>query len=285
MSPEPPGRDAAGNGRRRTPRVVVIGDLTLDDVVLPDGTTHMASIGGHCLYAALGARLWEPNVGIVTRRGDDFPRGRLRGLEKLGICLDGVVDVPGPTIRNWVIYELDGRRNWIYRTAPSRPVEVAVRPEDVPRSWLSAHPSPVVHVAAMPIDAAERIVESIRRQAPDAVIMLDTHEDYVRGYRDRLLRLAASVDIFLPSREELMDLVGFDDPPRALRGLWPKKGAPLVVAKMGTYSGLLWDKDRPAAGARDAAPARPVDLTGAGDAFCGGFAAGLAPGPRSLPVA
>src|SRR3989475_159798 len=285
MSPEPRGRDAAGNGRRRTPRVVVIGDLTLDDVVLPDGTTHMASIGGDCLYAALGARLWGPNVGIVTRRGDDFPRDRLRDLEQLGICLDGVVDVPGPTIRNWVIYELDGRRTWIYRTAPARPVEVAVRPEDVPRSWLSAHPSPVVHVAAMPIDAAERIVESIRRQAPDAVIMLDTHEDYVRGYRDRLLRLAAGVDVFLPSREEVVDLVGFDDPARALRELWPKKGTPLVVAKMGKDGVLLWDKDRSAVVSLDAAPARIVDVTGAGDAFCGGFAAGLAQGLEPLEAA
>ena len=71
----------------------MVGDLTLDDVVLPDGTTHMASIGGDCLYAALGARLWEPNVGIVTRRGDDFPRDRLRDLEQLGICLDGVVEL------------------------------------------------------------------------------------------------------------------------------------------------------------------------------------------------
>src|SRR2546428_1852371 len=111
MSPEPPGRDAAGNGRRRTPRVVVIGDLTLDDVVLPDGSTHMASIGGDCLYAALGARLWEPGVGVVTRRGDDFPVAASTGLQKLGICLDGAVDIPGPTIPNWVIYETDGLRH------------------------------------------------------------------------------------------------------------------------------------------------------------------------------
>jgi fructoselysine-6-P-deglycase FrlB-like protein/sugar/nucleoside kinase (ribokinase family) len=268
-----------------TPRVIVVGDLTLDDVVMPDGTTHMASIGGDCLYAALGARLWEPNVGIVTRRGDDFPRDRLTELEKFGICLDGVVDIPGPTIRNWVIYEVDGRRNWIYRTPPSRPVEVAVRPEDVPPSWLSRLPSPVVHVAAMPIDAAERIVEAVRRQAPDAVIMLDTHEDYVRGYRDRLLRLAASVDVFLPSREELVDLVGFDDPPRALRELWPEQGMPLVVAKLGKDGVLLWDKDRSAVVSLDAAPARIVDVTGAGDAFCGGFAAGLALGLDPLESA
>jgi fructoselysine-6-P-deglycase FrlB-like protein/sugar/nucleoside kinase (ribokinase family) len=268
-----------------TPRVIVVGDLTLDDVVMPDGTTHMASIGGDCLYAALGARLWEPNVGIVTRRGDDFPTEAWSRLQRLGICLDGVVDIPGPTIRNWVIYEADGRRNWIYRTPPSRPVEVAVRPEDVPKSWLAAHPSPVVHVAAMPIDAAERIVEAVRRQAPDAVIMLDTHEDYVRGYRDRLLRLAASVDVFLPSREELVDLVGFDDPPRALRELWPERGVPLVVAKLGKDGVRIWDKDRSAVVSVDSAPAHVVDVTGAGDAFCGGFAAGLAQGLDPLEAA
>jgi fructoselysine-6-P-deglycase FrlB-like protein/sugar/nucleoside kinase (ribokinase family) len=268
-----------------TPRVVVVGDLTLDDVVLPDGTTHMASIGGDCLYAALAARLWEPNVGVVSRRGDDFPTDVWTRLQKLGICLDGVVDIQGPTIRNWVIYESDGQRHWVYRTAPTRPDEVAVQPEDLPESWLRAQPAPVVHVAAMPIDAAERIVEVVRRQAPDAVIMLDTHEDYVRGYRDRLLQLAARVDVFLPSREELLDLAGYDDPPRALRELWAQKGAPLVVAKMGEDGVLLWDRDRSATVPVEATSARIVDETGAGDAFCGGFAGGLAQGLDSVAAA
>ena len=284
MSPDPPEQDAAG-GRRRTPRVVVIGDLTLDDVVRPDGTTHMASIGGDCLYAALGARLWEPNVGVVTRRGDDFPSAPWTRLQTLGICLDGVVDVAGPTIRNWVLYEADGRRHWIYRTPPDRPDEVAVRPEDVPASWLKAQPSPVVHVAAMPLDAAERIVESVRRQAPKAIIMLDTHEEYVRGYRDQLLKLAARVDVFLPSLEELTDLVGYDDPPRALRELGAGKGSPLVVLKKGKDGVLLLDRDRSSIVAVDAAPARVVDVTGAGDAFCGGFAAGIAQGLDPLEAA
>jgi fructoselysine-6-P-deglycase FrlB-like protein/sugar/nucleoside kinase (ribokinase family) len=258
-----------------TPRVIVIGDLTLDDVVMPDGTTHMASIGGDCLYGALAARLWEPSVGVVTRRGDDFPPDVWTRLQKLGICLDGVVDIPGPTIRNWVIYETDGQRHWVYRTSPERPAEVAVQPEDLPEAWLRAQ-APVVHVAAMPLDAAERIVETLRHKAPDAVILLDTHEDYVRGYRDRLLRLAGQVDVFLPSREELLDLVGYDDPARALKELWAQKGAPLVVAKMGKEGVLLWDRDRTKVVPVEATSARIVDETGAGDAFCGGFAAGIA---------
>src|SRR5258708_21435560 len=157
---------------------------------MPDGTTHMASMGGDCCCAALWARLWEVSVGVVHRRGDDFPANVWTRLQKLGVCLDGVVDIPGPTIRNWVIYEADGQRHWVYRTPPERPAEVAVQPADLPDAWLSATPAPVVHVAAMPLDAAERIVESLRRKAPDAVILLDTHEDYVRGYRDLLLRLA-----------------------------------------------------------------------------------------------
>ena len=268
-----------------TPRVVVVGDLTIDDVVLPDGTTQMASIGGDCLYAALGARLWEPCVGIVTRRGEDFPQQQLEGLASLGIRLDGVVDIPGPTVRNWVIYEADGRRHWAYRTAPERPVEVAVRPEDLPAEWLGARPSPVVHVSAMPIEAAERIVETVRRAAPDAVITLDTHEDYVRGYQERVLALAKQVGVFLPSREELADLVGYDDPPRALRQLTAEAGLHRVVVKAGKDGALLWDEARSTVIQVDAVATRVVDVTGAGDAFCGGFAAGMANGQDPVQAA
>jgi fructoselysine-6-P-deglycase FrlB-like protein/sugar/nucleoside kinase (ribokinase family) len=268
-----------------TPRVVVVGDLTIDDVVLPDGTTQMASLGGDSLYAALGARLWEPCVGIVTRRGEDFPRRQLDGLQSLGILLDGVVDIPGPTVRNWVIYEEDGRRHWVYRTAPGRHGEVAVQPDDLPAQWLSARPAPVVHVAAMPLDAAERIVEAVRRGAPDAVITLDTHEDYVRGYQERVLRLAREVTVFLPSREELADLVGYDDPPRALRHLSGEAGLRRVVVKAGKDGAMVWDPLRSTVIKVDAVSTRVVDVTGAGDAFCGGFAAGMANGQDLVQAA
>ena len=80
-----------------SPKVVVVGNLTLDDVVLPDGTTRMASVGGNTLYAALGARLWQPGVGIVTRRGEDFPHDLNAELLSLGIATDGATSVPGPT--------------------------------------------------------------------------------------------------------------------------------------------------------------------------------------------
>lgn len=267
------------------PRLVVVGDLTLDDVVLPDGTTRMGSVGGDSLYSALGARLWEPSVGVVTRRGDDFPRDGLGGLERLGIQLDGVVEVPGPTIRNWVIYETDGRRHWVYRTPPGRHAEIAVHPEDIPFSWLSAQPAPVVHVAAMPIDAAEAIVDAVRAAVPNAVITLDTHEDYVADYRAQLLSLAGRVDVFLPSREELADLVGYDDPSRALAELAVETAAPTVLIKMGPDGAIVWSRSDSSVTHVSAVTATVVDVTGAGDAFCGGFAAGLALGLQPVEAA
>ena len=102
------------------PRLIVVGNLTIDDVVLPDGTTQMSSVGGNSLYTALGARLWQPDIGLVTRRGEDFPSDLTAMLHSLGVATDGVVDIPGPTVRNWVVYESSGERHWIYRTPLER---------------------------------------------------------------------------------------------------------------------------------------------------------------------
>jgi sugar/nucleoside kinase (ribokinase family)/fructoselysine-6-P-deglycase FrlB-like protein len=266
------------------PPVIVVGNLTIDDVVLPDGTTRMSSVGGNSLYTALGVRLWQPRVGLVTRRGEDFPRDLSSVLDAPGIATDGIVDIAGPTVRNWVVYENNGDRHWIYRTPRERSREVAVQPEDLPVAWLAVEPPPVVHITAMPLDAAEAIVDTVRRISPHSIITLDTHEDYVVDYRQRLRDLAARVDAFLPSRAELADLVGYDDPPRALATL-TSLPTPVIVVKMGAEGVLVWDKARETLHAVGIAQGPVVDVTGAGDAFCGGFAAGLSPGYSPLESA
>jgi sugar/nucleoside kinase (ribokinase family)/fructoselysine-6-P-deglycase FrlB-like protein len=265
------------NGQRETPRVIVVGNLTIDDVVLPDGTTQMSSVGGNSLYTALGVRLWQPRVGLVTRRGEDFPRDLTSVLHSLGVATDGVVDIPGPTVRNWVVYETNGERHWIYRTPWERSREVAVQASDLPVEWLEVEPPAVVHVTAMPLDAAEAIVDTVRRSSPRAIITLDTHEDYVVDYRQRLRALAARVDAFLPSRSELADLVGYDDPLRALPSL-TSLPTPIIVIKMGAEGVLVWDKAKGTLHEVGVAHGPVVDVTGAGDASCGGFAAGLSLG-------
>jgi sugar/nucleoside kinase (ribokinase family) len=256
-------------GRHRPgPDVVVVGNVTIDDIVRANGETTMASPGGNTLHVAIGVRIWGVPVGVVARVGADFPEPALEQLSGAGVDTLGLQRVAGPTVRNWVVYEEDGRRSWVYRTPPERSLEVAPRPEDLPAEWAGqpGH-TPVVHVAAMPFSSAVRIVEHVRASGP-AVVTMDTHEAWTVG-RAEVFALARQVDVFLPSREELACIVGYDDPERACRELL-EEGVPAVVVKCGSAGAVLGT----AKGGVSSVAAAEVDVsdaTGAGDSFCGGL--------------
>ena len=266
----------------RAPEVIVVGNLTIDDVVRPDGAAAMGSLGGNVIYAATAARIWDVSVGVVSRVGEDFPKAAFGRLRDAGVDTLGVRPISGPTVRAWVLYEDDGRRSWVYRTPPERSLEVAPRPEDLPASWVGQTRTCVVHVAAMPLAAAARVVEHVRASIPGAKVTLDTHEDWSSD-REALLAVARQVDVFLPSREQLQSMLGYDDPARACAELI-SQGVPAVVAKCGPSGALV----ATASGPQVSIPAPDVvvvDATGAGDSFCGGFAAGLALGDDVLGAA
>ena len=259
---------------RPTPLVVVVGNLTIDDVVHPDGTTHMATLGGNSVHTATAVTVAGAAAAVVARRGEDFPAAALHLLAAGGVDVTAIVGVPGPTVRNWVVYEADGRRWWLYRTPPERSAEVAPKPADVDAALLAA--AAFVHLAAMPLTNAEDLVSYIRAQAPHVVITLDTHETWVREVAPRVFALARQVDLFIPSIEELAELTGAADPVAAL-GALAAAGVPKAVVKVGADGAYLRD----ASGTVSHVPALATsvgDPTGAGDTFCGGVAAGLALG-------
>jgi fructoselysine-6-P-deglycase FrlB-like protein/sugar/nucleoside kinase (ribokinase family) len=280
---EPVISPVAGRPGRAVHDVIVVGNLTVDDVVHPNGETTMASPGGNTIHAATGAMIWGLSVGAVARVGADFPVAALDRLRDAGLDTSGLRPIEGPTVRNWVVYEHDGHRSWVYRTAPERRLEVAPSPEDIPTGWTDQvqDRAPVVHVAAMPFGAAVGIIGYLRAEGRRTVVILDTHEAWSAG-RDEVLALARRVDVFAPSHEELTAILGYDDPERACRELLVE-GVPAVVVKCGEKGALVSTPGGPAV--RIAPPDVAVlDATGAGDTFCGGLAAGLAIG-ESLVVA
>jgi fructoselysine-6-P-deglycase FrlB-like protein/sugar/nucleoside kinase (ribokinase family) len=259
------------------PDVVVVGNLTIDDVVYPNGETNMALPGGNTIHAATAAALWGKRVGMVARVGSDFPRSALDRLEAAGLDLAGLRPIEGLTVRNWVIYEADGRRDWIYRTPRERRFEVAPQPEDCPEGWTTP---PVAHVAAMPFHAAARIVDSFRTSANRPLITLDTHEEWTdEASRDEIVALACRVDVFVPSHGELAAIVGYDDPGRSAKELLDA-GVSATVVKCGENGAVIASRSdgETRLTTTPALQVPVIDMTGAGDAFCGGLAAGLAIG-------
>src|ERR1700745_3991637 len=104
MSPVPGRQDRAEHD------VVVVGNLTVDDVVHPNGETTMASPAGNTIYAATGALIWGPSVGVVARVGTDFPVAALDRLRDAGLDTGGARAPEGPKARHRGIHATAGGR-------------------------------------------------------------------------------------------------------------------------------------------------------------------------------
>ncbi len=92
--------------------------------------------------------------------------------------------------------------------------------------------------------------------------------------RDIINQILPLVDVFSPGLAEARILTGLTDPQAILRAL-QDDGARTIALRMGAAGSLVGAPD----GARYAIPAVPVpeviDVTGAGNGYCGGFLVGL----------
>ena len=238
--------------------LVVLGNLLVDDVVLPDGRTRMAEPGGAALYAALGARLWGVRVGIVSVRGDEYPADALDLMARRGVALDGVRPLGRPGLRTWLLYE-GARRHLVHRLEGPTHAEVSPLPDSIPPDWRETR---AFHLCPMPIEVQAALVEAL----PGRFLSLDPYlllrPDTLESFRGILPRVDA---LFLS--EDEMELPGVED----LRALAGGRLA-TIVFKRGARGGTLFTGLR--ALSWEPRAAEVVDSTGAGDAFAAGVLAG-----------
>lgn len=251
------------------PELAVLGNLILDDVVLPDGTTRMAQPGGAALYAALGARLWGVEVGIVSVVGEDYPGDVLEALADLGIDLAGVRRAETPTLRTWLLYE-GRRRRVVHRLDGPTHAEVSPRSTDLPAAWTPR----ACHLAPMPFAIHRELVAALGRR-PDLLLSLDPYElireEALGGWHE----LLAGVDILFLSEDEMELPGGLEAPRDALRRLVGASRRPReILYKQGARGGLALDTRTDRFRPWRPRPSEAVEPTGAGDAFAGGVLAG-----------
>jgi sugar/nucleoside kinase (ribokinase family) len=261
--------------------LVIAGQFSIDDVVLPTGQTHMGSVGGDALYAAIGARLAGAVPHILAVVGADFHDPVLAVLAEAGLDTSGIGVDAGPTQRTWVIYEEDGRRRFLDRTSPDRFEALVPDPGLLPPQLAGV---PALHLAAMPLASQYTMLSAFRRRWPTGVVSLDTHEALVAGYQEDLAHMAREVTVLLPSDGELADWVGHRDWPRALREL-SALGPKVVGVKQGKDGSLIYDAMTGHLFWVSPPPVTVVDPTGAGDAYCGAFMAAYAAGQGIVEAA
>jgi sugar/nucleoside kinase (ribokinase family) len=193
---------------------VLLGNLLVDDIVFPDGSTRMGQPGGAIMYGALGAAMGGTQVGCVSLVGTDYPVTMLDALEQRRVDLTGVQRLGGPGVRTWLLYEGHLRR-LIHRLGCRTHEQVSPGPEHIPPAWHSAPASPL---APMPFAVQRRVLASLATTA-NRFVSIDPHlpvtDETLGDWRDAL----ADADAFFPSEDELL-LEEIDlHPERVLRRL------------------------------------------------------------------
>ncbi len=163
---------------------------------------------------------------------------------------------------------------------------LAIRPSDWPSDFNNIA---AVHLAPLPL-ASHLHIPSMLRDKGIQFITVDPGERYMIPERISSIRaLLPQIDVFLPSSMEVRSLLGDEITLTQAAEIFNMWGVPLVVIKIGSKGILLFDSNNgqcfhlPPYHQPD--DQRVIDVTGAGDAFCGGFIVGLAKTANPLQAA
>jgi ribokinase len=266
------------------PDLVFVGQVTIDDVVPAEPGPWRRIVGGSALYAIAGARLWlDPaRIGIATRTGQGYPFD-LRGiLNEAGVGHVAITEIAEEHMIEWLIYEDDGSRRSLPRNRAARDVGAegsdALQPfydillgisptaADIPAAWL---PAAAIHLCPQAGTRHRDSLTALRGKA--GWISVDPSPHYSRK-RDAagLLSFLSGASAFLPSAQEIKPLIDRMGPEEAAAMLH-EAGFPEVVLKRGGEPAIIAFDGTCAA--VPVTPATVVDPTGAGDSFCGAYAA------------
>ncbi len=268
--PDRPGMPAARRAARDTGSgtLLCIGNLTIDEVVAPSGE-RVEAVGGDALFAALAARLAGGDPRLLAPVGTDVTDALLAAVRVAGTDPAGLPRRDLPTVRNVIHYDQFGGRVWELVHGKAHFEELSVQSGDIGDE--AARASGVL-LSAMALQAQIDLAAWLRPRT-GATIYFDPQEDYVAGHQEELLTAVAACDVFMPSEIEAVTLAGTSDLNAAAR-MFLSRGPRVVVIKLAAVGCLLASREHPEPIV--VAPERvivPMDSTGAGDAFCGGFAA------------
>jgi len=242
--------------------LLVVGSVAFDSVKTPYGEVE-GVLGGSATYSAVAASYFT-SVRMVAVVGEDFGDEPMHLLRGRGIDVSGLEVREGRTFRWSGVYSegLNERTTLETQLNVFETFQPKLRPEDAA--------APNLFLGNIDPDLQSQV---LRRLKP-RLCACDTMNFWIEGKSEAVKRLLAEVDGLIINDSEARLLAGELNTVVAARRLL-SLGLRFLVIKRGEYGAALF-----AGGHYFAVPAypveRPVDPTGAGDSFAGGFMGHLA---------
>jgi sugar/nucleoside kinase (ribokinase family) len=280
-------------------RFIIAGKLQRDTILPLSGKPALDVPGGSLIYAACGLRVWDGSIGLIGRVGEDYPQEWIEQFAARGFDCKGVRVLPKAVdLRYFAAYpDLETRaltnpvshfsrlglafpKTLLGYIEPgnqidsrTQPTDITIRTSDYPDYYLDAT---AAHIA--PIDfLSHTLLPNALRQGQVATISLDAAAGYMTPvFWDDIPVVLRGINIFHSSEEKLRALFyGRSTDLWEMAETLAGYGCEFIVVKRGQRGQYLYDHTRRNHWVIPAYPARVADPTGAGDAFCGGFLAGL----------
>lgn len=269
-------------------KIACIGSATMDvmvstvDAMPPAGTLYAVNStslhpGGCAVNVAFDlGKLGFPATAFCTFGEDGFGDILISEMEKTGIDVRGITRTDKqPTTVSVVLVASSGERTFLYN-----PGSTALFKAECMKEELLSECEIVFVAGAMLLpsfDGADCAAFMQKMRKAGKFTAMDTAWDPDGIWLPKIKEVLPHLNLFMPSEAEAAKLTEETDPQRMADKLF-HLGCGSVVIKLGKRGALICpQKDKryliPAIGG-----VKPVDTTGAGDAFCAGFLAGLSLG-------
>jgi ribokinase len=237
-------------------------------------------------------------VGLVSRVGEDYPRNWLEEYTQRGYNIEGIrilpeeidlrsfraysdlrTSVTDDPVSHFARLELTFPRSLLGYKNPSGELDnknemtlLSLRQTDLPELYQYAR---VAHIS--PVDyITHSLMPAALRQAGISTITLDPGKRYMHpDFWDLIPPLISGLTAFMPAEEDLRALFkGRSEDVWEMAEAMSEWGCEIIVIKRAEKGQLLFDCAAKTRYEISAYPSKMMDLTGAGDVFCGGFLAG-----------
>ncbi|EIN10681.1 Ribokinase-like protein [Punctularia strigosozonata HHB-11173 SS5] len=259
----------------------------------PTGKVIPPQIGGGGVYGAIGARIWLPpqKLGMIIDRGNDFPQPIQAALDAYGPEMWLFRDNPDRgTTRSLNAYRGE-QRTFSYLTP-----RIQITPSDLDNTRFAG--AKMLHLICAPSRCGSIVSEIWQRPGWTPITIYEPVEySCVPEELSPLIEVLPTISVLSPNASEALTLLSLPDPSRPSKDLVEKAaslfleyGVGLKALAVGRHDGCViiraaeqgcYVKTRNQEGVWIDAywtgqhADKVVDVTGAGNSFLGGLAAGF----------